>query len=93
MKNPLLKETLLFNIIILVISVVISPFTILFGSAAIYEGIKQIIEGSSPDIPVVTSLQGWIIAIFLCIIGIGALVMAIFAIGGIINKLKENKNS
>lgn len=90
MKNPLLKAPLLLNIVILVISGIISFFTLLFGLAHLYEGIRQIIEGNGAYIPIGESLLGWVIVLLLFIIGISALVIAIAAINGIINKIRSN---
>lgn len=88
MKNPFLKTPLLLNIGLLVITGIISVFTLLFGLAHAYEGITQAIEGTSPDIPASESLLGSIIVCFLCVIGIGAIVVAIAITKAIFSKKK-----
>jgi hypothetical protein len=83
MKNPFLKAPLFINIVVLLIAGIISSFTLLFGLAHLFEGIKQIIEGSGPEIPMGESLLGWTMVILLCILGVGTLFIAIAAIRAI----------
>ena len=90
MKNPLLKKPFLMIIVILVIAGFVSWFTLLFGFAHLIEGIIQLIEGTSPNIPVGETILGWFFVIVLCIIGIITLFITIAAIKAIISKLKKS---
>ncbi len=87
MKNPFLKTPLILNIVVLIISGIISWFTLLFGFAHLFEGIGQIISGSVPNIPIEESILGWILITTLCGFGIGALIVAIAAIKGILSNV------
>jgi succinate dehydrogenase hydrophobic anchor subunit len=89
MNFPTFKAPILANIIIAIISAIISSFTLLFGFAHLIEGITQIIKGTSPNHPVEESIMGWTIVIFLCVIGVGFLIVTIAAIKGIIDKSKR----
>jgi protein-S-isoprenylcysteine O-methyltransferase Ste14 len=89
MNFPTLKGPTLVNIIIAIISAIISSFTLLFGFAHLIEGITQIIKGTSPNNPAGESIAGWTIVIFLCVIGVVFLVVTIAAIKGIIDKSKR----
>ena len=91
MKFPTIKAHILVNIVIVIFSAFISCFTLLFGFAHLFEGVKQIIVGGGSDIPLQESLLGWVFVIMLCIIGIITLVITIASIRGIIYKLKHKK--
>jgi hypothetical protein len=83
MKFPVIKAPILVNIVIAVISIAISGFTLLFGIAHIF-------EGRNPDIPNSEHLLGVTMVVGLCVLGIVFLVITIAAIKGIIFKLKQN---
>ena len=89
MKNPLLKLPILLNVVIVIISGVICPVPLLFGFAHLIEGITQIIDGTSPNHPPGVAMQGWITVIFLCIVGIGFVVLGLAALIAIIKKVKK----
>lgn len=82
MKNPFLKNPIWINIIILILLIPISAFTLLFGFAHVVEGIKQAIEGVSPP---PDALLGWIVVISLCLIGM----ITFFLIIGVIIALSH----
>ena len=86
MRNPLLKAPLLLNIVVLILSGIISAFSLIFGFAHVFEGIKQFIEGNGPDIPTEQTLLGWTIVIFLCVLGIGTLYITIASIRAIYHR-------
>ena len=67
MNFPTFKAPILANIIIAIISAIISSFTLLFGFAHLIEGITQIIKDTSPNHPAEVSIMGWTIVIFLCV--------------------------
>lgn len=89
MKLPVIRESYFLNIMILIFSIFVSWFCLLFGFAHLIEGITQVNKGNDPNHPIGESLTGWIIVISLCIIGILFLFIAIAAIKGILFKLKE----
>jgi len=93
MKFPVIKEPILVNIGILIFSLIISGFTLLFGIAHLIEGVNSIKEGSNPDIPIGEQLVGWTFVIFLCVVGVIFLVIAIAAIRGILDKLNRKTTS
>jgi len=90
MKNPLLKAPILLNVFILVISIIICPFPLLFGFAHLIEGITQIFNGTSPNHPLGEAMLGWLTVSFLCIIGVGFLVLGIAALIAIIKRKSKN---
>ncbi|WNH13624.1 hypothetical protein [Thalassobellus suaedae] len=85
MKNPLLKTPVFLNVVILIISGIISWFALLMG-------IAHIIEGSSsppnPDIPKIQAMIGWVVVMFLCIVGIVSLVITVAAILAIFKRYR-----
>ena len=88
MKNPLLKAPLLFNIVVFIVAGYISWFTLIFGFAHLYDGLIQLIAGNSVAIPKGESFIGTMMVLFLCVIGIGALFLAIAALRGIFRRVK-----
>ena len=82
MNFPTLKAPILVNIIIAIISAIISSFTLLFG-------IAHLVEGRNPNIPYSEHLKGLTMVIILCVIGVVFLVVTIAAIKGIIDKSKR----
>ncbi|WP_242202052.1 hypothetical protein [Aestuariivivens insulae] len=88
MKNPLLKNPVFFNVVILIISGIISAFTLIFGVAHLFEGVRQIIKGNGHEIPLTESILGWVIVLMLCVVGIISLLLAVAAIQAI---FKRNK--
>lgn len=83
MKFPVIKAPLIVNIIIVVLSIIISGFTLLFGISHLVGGIAQLFEGGNPDISNSEQLLGWFMVIVLCVIGVVFLVIAVAAIKGI----------
>lgn len=59
------------------------------GFAHLIEGITQIITGTGPNHPPEVAAQGWITVIFLCIVGVGSLVVAVSAIVAIVKKIDK----
>lgn len=88
MKNPLIKKPVLLNVVILIISGIISLFTLTFGIAHLIEGIIQTIEGKRPNIPVGESILGWFMVALLCVIGVISLLLVVAAIQAIIKRNK-----
>jgi len=86
MKFPVIRESYFLNVVILLVSLFVSWFTLLFGIAHLIEGI---FGAPNPNIPMVESIMGWIIVIGLCLVGVLFLVIAIASIKGIIYKLKN----
>ncbi|MBT8394935.1 MAG: hypothetical protein KJN66_08800 [Bacteroidia bacterium] len=86
MKFPIIRLPKFFNIVILVISLIIAGFTLLFGFAHIFEAI---FGEPNPDIPYSESMKGWIIVISLCLIGILFLLIAFASIKGIREKINK----
>ena len=82
MNFPTLKAPILVNIIITIISAIISSFTLLFG-------IAHLVEGRNPNIPYSEHLKGLTIVIILCVIGVVFLVITIAAIKGILFELNR----
>ncbi|WP_223552120.1 MULTISPECIES: hypothetical protein [Aestuariivivens] len=76
MKNPFLKFPFWFNFIILIISLPISAFGLMFGFAHVVEGIRQSIEGVTPP---PDAFEGGVIVVGLCLIGIITLLITIGA--------------
>ncbi|WP_242156839.1 hypothetical protein [Aestuariivivens sediminis] len=76
MKNPFLKFPFWLNFIILIISLPISGFALIFGFAHVVEGIRQSIEGITPP---PGAFEGGIIVMSLCLIGIITLLITIGA--------------
>ena len=90
MKNPFLKTPLLLNIFILIISGIISVFTLLFGLAHLYEAIfGSSSQETVSSIPPGEMLLGGIMVSLLIIIGIVAMLAAVTSIKGIIHKFKR----
>lgn len=84
MRLPILKTPILLNIVIIIISLFISFFGLLFGVA-------HLIEGRNPNIPNSEHLKGLAIVITLCVIGVIFLVLTIAAIRGIIYRVKQRR--
>lgn len=82
MKLPVIRESYFLNITILLFSLFVSWFCLLFGLA-------HLIEGRNPNIPNSEHIIGVMICIGLCIIGVVFLWIAIASIKGILFKLKE----
>ena len=79
MKFPILKTSNLKNIVIIIISLFISAFLLLFGIANLI----------NPDVADVYLLQNTIMCIVLCVLGISFILIAIASLRGIIYR---NKN-
>ncbi len=86
MKLPVIRKSYFLNIVILLISLFISWFTLLFGIAHLIEGI---IKGRNPNIPYSENLLGFAVVITLCVVGVIFLVVALASIKGILYKLKR----
>lgn len=84
MKLPVIKGPILVNIVIVIFSLIISGFSLLFG-------IAHLIEGRNPNITYSEHLKGLTFVIFLCVVGVVFLVIAIAAIRGILDKLNRKK--
>ena len=78
MKFPVIRESYFLNIVILIVSLFVSWFTLLFGLA-------HLIGTNSDNV----NLLGVIFCIFLCMVGVIFLVVAIASIKGILYKLKR----
>ena len=85
MKFPVIRESYFLNIFIVLFSLFVSWFCLVFG-------IAHLIDGRNPVIPNSEHTMGVLVCIGLCIIGIIFLVIAIAAIIGILHKLKKQKN-
>lgn len=86
MKLPEIRESYFLNIVIVLFSLFVSWFCLVFGLA-------HLIEGRNTDIPNSEHTIGVLVCIGLCIIGVIFLVIAIAAIRGILHKLKSKKTS
>ena len=82
MKFPVIRESYFLNIVILLFSLFISWFTLLFGLA-------HLIEGKNPNVPYSEHIKGFIFCIVLCVVGVIFLVVALASIKGILYKLKK----
>ncbi|WP_242130914.1 hypothetical protein [Aestuariivivens marinum] len=87
MKNPFLKVPILWNVVIIIISVVACQIPLIFGFAHLVEGITQIIEGTTPNHPTLVAIQGWLTVISYCIVGVALLAIAIAALIAIIKRV------
>lgn len=86
MKFPVIRESYFLNIVILLFSLFVSWFTLLFGIAHLIEAIGS---EPNPKMLLVESIKGWIIVIGLCVVGFIFLVIAIASIKGILYKYKK----
>ena len=84
MKLLVIKESYFLNIFILMFSLFVSFFSLLFGLA-------HLIEGRNPNIPDLEHQKGVMICIGLCVIGVFFLAIAYASAKGIFIKLKEKK--
>jgi hypothetical protein len=84
MKFPVIRESYFLNIVILLFSLFISWFTLLFGLA-------HLIDGKNHNIPYSEHIKGVIFCIVLCLIGIVFLLIAFASIQGIIYKIKNKQ--
>lgn len=84
MKFPVIRESYFINTVVLILSLVISWFCLLFGLAHLF-------GERNPNIPVSESILGYVICIALCLLGIGFLIIAITSIKGILYKLKNRQ--
>lgn len=91
MKLPVLKAPIWLNVILITISVILGCFSLLFGIAHIIEGITGFIEGGQSEIPITEQLLGWIIVIFLTVIGVVFLILAMASVKGINYMLNRKK--
>lgn len=87
MKFPVIRESYFINISILLFSLFIGYFSLLFGIAHFIEAI----DGNNLNIPYSESIMGWIMVISLCVMGIVFLLIAYASIKGILYKIKLNK--
>jgi len=90
MKFPVIRESYFLNVVILLVSLFVSWFGLLFGIAHLIEGIFG--NDPNPDIPLIQSIMGWIIVIGLCVVGVIFLLIAIASIKGIIYKIKKKQS-
>ena len=84
MKFPAIKAPFLVNIVILIFSLFVSWFTLLFGLA-------HLLGAKNPNVPYSETIKGVIICIVLCLVGVIFLVVAVTSIKGILYKLKRKK--
>ena len=84
MKLPVIRESYFLNIAILLFSLFVSFFSLLFG-------IAHLIEGRNPNIPNSEHVKGLMVCIVLFVMGVVFLLIAIASIKGILYKLKEKK--
>ena len=84
MKLPVIRESYFLNIVILLISLFVSWFTLLMGLA-------HLIEGKNPNVPYSEHIKGVTFCIILCIVGVIFLLIAIASIKGIIYKIKKKQ--
>lgn len=89
MRLPVLKAPVLINIFVVLVSMAIGGFSLLFGFAHVIEGIKV---GRNPNIPLREEMLGWTFVILLCIIGVVFLVITIAAIRGILDKVNKKSS-
>ena len=87
MKLPVIRESYFLNIVILIVSLFVSWFTLLFGLAHIYEAIF----GPTPFDYKLDSIIGAVFCIGLCIVGVAFLLIAIASIQGILYKIKKKQ--
>ena len=89
MKFPVIRKSYFLNIVILLFSLFVSWFTLLFGLAPLLE---PIVGGAhNPGIPYYEIILGWIIVVSLCVIGVLFLLIAFASIQGIIYKFKKKQ--
>lgn len=84
MKLPVIRESYFLNIFILMFSLFVSFFSLLFG-------IAHLIEGRNPSIPDSEHHKGIMICIGLFVIGVIFLAIAFASVKGILFKLKKKK--
>jgi len=89
MKFPVIRESYFLNVIILLFSLFVSWFVLLFGIAHLIEAVFG--DEPKPDIPIVESTMGWTMIIGLCVVGLIFLLIAIASIKGIIYKIKNKQ--
>lgn len=86
MKLPVIRESYFLNITILLFSLFVSWFCLLFG-------IAHLVEGRNPNIPNSEHVIGVMICIGLCIIGVVFLWIAYASAKGILFKIKEKNKT
>ena len=89
MKFPVIRKSYFLNIVILLFSLFVSWFTLLFGIAHLVEAIVG--DAHNPGIPYYEIILGWIIVVSLCVIGVLFLLIAFASIQGIIYKIKNKQ--
>lgn len=82
MSFPILRTSVIINVIILIISLNVSGFLLLFGIANLIK----------PDVPDAYMTQNTWICFLVCSIGIAFLLLAVASIRGIVLKLKHDDN-
>ena len=82
MKFPVIRESYFLNIFIVLFSLFVSWFCLLFGLAHLF-------EGGNPKIINLEHIAGIMFSIGLCVIGVIFLFIAYAAIRGILYKLKR----
>ena len=93
MKFPVIRLVIrlpkFLNIVILVISLIIAGFTLLFGIAHIIEGI---FSEPNPNVPYSEKILGWTFVIGLCVVGVVFLLIAIASLNGIQEKIDKKQS-
>lgn len=82
MKFLVIQKSYLINVVIFLISLFVSWFTLLFGLA-------HLLEPKNPNVPNSEHMMGVTFCIVLCLIGIVFLLIAFASIKGIIYKIKN----
>ena len=82
MKFLVIQKSYLINVVIFLISLFVSWFTLLFGLA-------HLIEDKNPNVPYSEHIKGVVFCIILCLVGVVFLVVALASIKGILDKLKR----
>jgi Na+/pantothenate symporter len=88
MKLPVIRESYFVNMAVLICCLVVSFFTLLFGLADLTELIVHPELYTSDQ-----HIEGTIICIVLCLIGVFFFLIAIASILGIIYKIKNKKHN
>ena len=86
MKLPVIRESYVLNIVILIFSLFVSWFTLLMG-------IAHLIEDRNPNIPYSEHIMGVIVCISLCFIGVLFLLIALAALKGILFKINKGREN
>ena len=87
MKLPVIRESYFLNVVILLVSLFVSFFTLLFGLADLTELIVHPELYTSDQ-----RIEGAIICVVLCLNGVFFLLIAIASIKGIIYKIKKKQS-